>query len=97
MKKKVLTCILTTVCISFALIPQQVDAASWKHNNTGWWYQEDNGTYAKQDGRKSMETGTISNLMALCWAEDGIKLVVTGIICTNQESWLPILGLAMIL
>ena len=52
MKKKVLTCILTAVCISFALVPQKVDAASWKHNNTGWWYQEDNGTYPKEKWKK---------------------------------------------
>ena len=26
-------------------LAQQVSAANWVHNNTGWWWQEDNGSY----------------------------------------------------
>ena len=32
--------------------PSSVDAASWKKNHVGWWYQEDNGSWASNTWRK---------------------------------------------
>lgn len=51
MKKKFLTLFLTAFCFTAIVFPQNVKAASWKHDNTGWWYQEDNGSYPRNQWR----------------------------------------------
>lgn len=35
-----LTIIFATICVS-----KTAEAATWMHNNVGWWWQEDNGSY----------------------------------------------------
>lgn len=47
MKKKFLALFVTTLCLTMTVLPQTVDAACWKQDHTGWWYQEDNGSYPK--------------------------------------------------
>ena len=43
MKKRVMTIALTAI---MALsISSTAFAASWQKNDTGWWWQEDNGSY----------------------------------------------------
>ena len=69
--KKVLTrgllvCLTGAVLASTPVALLDVNAASWKQNSTGWWWQEDNASYPvntwKQitSGRKSTVNGTIS-------------------------------------
>ena len=36
---------LTAIMISSLAAPVRTDAAAWKKNNVGWWWQEDNGSY----------------------------------------------------
>lgn len=51
MKKKIYSILLAAVLsTSIAVIP--VSAASWQKNSTGWWYQEDNGSYPKNQWKK---------------------------------------------
>ena len=52
MKKKKLALILAVSLAILSVSPQQIHAASWKKDNTGWWYQEENGTYAKSQWKK---------------------------------------------
>lgn len=47
-----LTVVLATACVSTTVLPQTVSAASWKQNQSGWWYQEDNGSYPKNQWKK---------------------------------------------
>lgn len=47
MKKKFLALFVTTLWLTMTVLPQTVDAACWKQDHTGWWYQEDNGSYPK--------------------------------------------------
>ena len=53
-----LAVVLATVCVSTTVLSQTVSAASWKQNQSGWWYQEDNGTYSKEKWKISDRTGT---------------------------------------
>lgn len=64
-----------TICLTGAMLAstpatlQDVNAAAWKKNSTGWWWQEDNGSYPQNafkqikgqtyyfDGRGYMTTG----------------------------------------
>ena len=72
--KKVLTrgllvCLTGAVLASTPVALLDVNAASWKQNSTGWWWQEDNGSYPQNafkqvngqtyyfDGRGYMVTG----------------------------------------
>ncbi len=43
-KKGIALC-LSSAMIASAVLPVSVEAASWKQNKTGWWWQEDNGSY----------------------------------------------------
>lgn len=43
--KKVISILLATATICISLFAVPIEAASWVHNNTGWWWQEDNGSY----------------------------------------------------
>ena len=43
-KKGVALC-LSSAMIASVVLPASVEAASWKQNKTGWWWQEDNGSY----------------------------------------------------
>ena len=43
-KKGVALC-LSSAMIASVVLPTSVEAASWKQNKTGWWWQEDNGSY----------------------------------------------------
>ena len=52
MKKKKLALILAVSLAILSVSPQQIHAAAWKKDSTGWWYQEDNGTYAKSQWKK---------------------------------------------
>ena len=33
------------VALAVMTLAQPVSAANWVHNNVGWWWQEDNGSY----------------------------------------------------
>ena len=33
------------VAVAVTTLAQPVFAANWVHNNTGWWWREDNGSY----------------------------------------------------
>lgn len=39
----------TVLCLTN---PISVDAESWKKNNVGWWYQEDNGSWSENTWKK---------------------------------------------
>lgn len=47
-----------TICLTGAMLAstpamlQDVNAASWKKNNVGWWWQEDNGSYPQNTLKK---------------------------------------------
>ena len=43
-KKGIALC-LSSAMIASVVLPTSVEAASWKQNKTGWWWQEDNGSY----------------------------------------------------
>ena len=47
-----LAVILAAACVSTTVLPQNVSAASWKKSPSGWWYQEDNGSYPKNQWKK---------------------------------------------
>lgn len=49
-----LAVVLATACVSTTVLPQTVSAASWKQNQSGWWYQEDNGSYPKNQWKKNI-------------------------------------------
>ena len=44
LKKGIALC-LSSAMIASIVLPTSVEAASWKQNKTGWWWQEDNGSY----------------------------------------------------
>ena len=44
LKKGIAMCLASAMITSFTF-PTGVEAATWKQNNTGWWWQEDNGSY----------------------------------------------------
>ena len=44
LKKGIALC-LSSAMIASVVLPTSVEAASWKQNKTGWWWQEDNGSY----------------------------------------------------
>ena len=52
MKKRKLALILAASLTIMSVSQQQIQAAAWKKDNTGWWYQEDNGTYTKSKWKK---------------------------------------------
>ena len=41
--KKAITIVIATATMASQAMPAM--AAEWKQDNTGWWYQEDNGSY----------------------------------------------------
>ena len=43
--KKGLVIGMSAVLLASSLVPANVQAAAWKQNKTGWWWQEDNGSY----------------------------------------------------
>ena len=45
MLKKGLAIGMSAFLLASSLAPVSVQAASWKQNKTGWWWQEDNGSY----------------------------------------------------
>ena len=45
MLKKGLAIGMSAFLMASSLAPVSVQAASWKQNKTGWWWQEDNGSY----------------------------------------------------
>ena len=45
MKKKKLLKTGLAVALAVMTLAQPVSAANWVGNNTGWWWQEDNGSY----------------------------------------------------
>ena len=45
MKKKKLLTTGLAVALAVMTLGQSVSAANWVHNNTGWWWREDNGSY----------------------------------------------------
>lgn len=45
LSKKLAALILTTVLAGTLAAPAPVQAAEWHRDNTGWWWQEKNGTY----------------------------------------------------
>ena len=45
LSKKLAALILTTVLAGTFAAPAPVQAAEWHRDNTGWWWQEKNGTY----------------------------------------------------
>lgn len=49
--KKVISILLATATITTSLFAIPIEAASWMHNNTGWWWQEDNGSYPANQWR----------------------------------------------
>ena len=36
---------MSAILLASSLAPSNVQAAAWKQNKTGWWWQEDNGSY----------------------------------------------------
>ena len=44
--------VLAAACVSTTVLPQNVGAASWEQSPSGWWYQEDNGSYPKNQWKK---------------------------------------------
>ena len=46
-KKRILGALFAAILIFTCAVPQTVNAASWQHDSSGWWYQYDNGSYPK--------------------------------------------------
>ena len=45
LRKKRCAIILAMVVVASILVPLQAEAASWRQNRNGWWWQEDNGSW----------------------------------------------------
>jgi len=43
--KSMAICLTGAMLASTPATLQDVNAAAWKKNSTGWWWQEDNGSY----------------------------------------------------
>ena len=50
--KSITICLTGAILASTPAMLQDVNAASWKKNNVGWWWQEDNGSYPKNTLKK---------------------------------------------
>ena len=48
MKKK-LSCIVFLALVMLVISISPIYAGNWKKDNKGWWYQENDGTYPKDD------------------------------------------------
>lgn len=48
-KKQLLGALLASTLIFTCAVPQTVNAATWRHDRNGWWYQYDNGSYARNE------------------------------------------------
>ena len=58
--KKALAIGMSVLMLASTFTPVSVQAAGgWKQNKTGWWWEEDNGSYPIKSWKISAEPGTI--------------------------------------
>lgn len=57
--KKAFAIGMSALMLASTFTPISAQAASWKQNKTGWWWEEDNGSYPTNSWKISAEPGTI--------------------------------------
>ena len=80
------------------LVPMEpAEAAGWKQDGAGWWWQEDNASYPVNTWNRFMVSGIILTITATCWMRDGIGLTEIVTICMRAEQWRRIHGSAEVM
>ena len=67
--KKIIAIGMSVLTLASIVVPNSVQAASWKQNKTGWWWEEDNGSYP---------TNSWKNIGGTWYYFDGNGYMVTG-------------------
>ena len=75
--KRVAIAILTGI-LAFAVIPATVQAAGWKQNKNGYWWQENEYSYPRNQWKTIY--GNIILIPADIWIQAGKKLMENGTI-----------------
>ena len=83
MLKKGLAIGMSAFLLASSLAPVSVQAASWKQNKTGWWWQEDNGSYPVSQWKVINGNGMLLMNGDIC-APAGFSVMENGIILALQ-------------
>ena len=86
MLKKGLAIGMSAFLLASSLAPVSVQAASWKQNKTGWWWQEDNGSYPVSQWKPSAEDRKIVLQVPTALLDTVILST------TNEDVFLPVLA-----
>ena len=70
---------MAVLALMIVLLPVMSQAGTWKKNSTGWWWQEDNGSWPANQWKYIHGTWYAFDGMAIC-APDGTGMDGSGII-----------------